>query len=167
MAFCRERVKQRLALYHGVFPIYMEFSDDAEETFSRALSALVVITQNLILYAFGYSFWYPLVFHWIIWVIMPYLWLFLEARFIYFCNFAYCISTSVLTMNLTYFKSVFSKMFLWHLVFWLMRMPDACHIFLVWLCFFCVVRNGKPFVIYCIFICLFLVFSVYLEICKK
>ncbi|CAN6486379.1 unnamed protein product [Victoria cruziana] len=37
----QERVKQRLALYHGVFPIYMEFSDDAEETFSRALSALV------------------------------------------------------------------------------------------------------------------------------
>ncbi|KAF3791035.1 Pyruvate kinase isozyme G [Nymphaea thermarum] len=37
----QERVKQRLALYHGIFPIYMDFSDDAEETFSRALSVLV------------------------------------------------------------------------------------------------------------------------------
>ncbi|KAA8522083.1 hypothetical protein F0562_012603 [Nyssa sinensis] len=36
-----ERVKQRLALYHGVMPIYMQFSDDAEETFSRALKLLL------------------------------------------------------------------------------------------------------------------------------
>ncbi|KAF8032662.1 hypothetical protein BT93_D1551 [Corymbia citriodora subsp. variegata] len=36
-----ERIKQRLALYHGVRPIYMQFSDDAEETFSRALKLLV------------------------------------------------------------------------------------------------------------------------------
>ncbi|XP_034708407.1 pyruvate kinase isozyme G, chloroplastic [Vitis riparia] len=36
-----ERVKQRLVLYHGVMPIFMQFSDDAEETFSRALSILV------------------------------------------------------------------------------------------------------------------------------
>ncbi|KAI8546785.1 hypothetical protein RHMOL_Rhmol07G0146700 [Rhododendron molle] len=35
-----ERIKQRLALYHGVMPIYMQFSDDAEETFSRALKLL-------------------------------------------------------------------------------------------------------------------------------
>ncbi|KAK9095406.1 hypothetical protein Scep_026875 [Stephania cephalantha] len=35
-----ERIKQRLALYHGVMPIYMNFSDDVEETFSRALSLL-------------------------------------------------------------------------------------------------------------------------------
>ncbi|GFZ17066.1 plastidial pyruvate kinase 3 [Actinidia rufa] len=35
-----ERVKQRLALYQGVMPIYMPFSDDAEETFSRALKLL-------------------------------------------------------------------------------------------------------------------------------
>ncbi|XAR54839.1 Pyruvate kinase [Bertholletia excelsa] len=34
------RVKQRLALYEGVMPIYMKFSDDAEETFSRALKLL-------------------------------------------------------------------------------------------------------------------------------
>ncbi|XP_071687035.1 pyruvate kinase isozyme G, chloroplastic-like [Rutidosis leptorrhynchoides] len=41
-AFTNEkRVKQRLMLYHGVMPIYMEFSDDAEETFSRALKILV------------------------------------------------------------------------------------------------------------------------------
>lgn len=41
-AFTNEkRVKQRLMLYHGVMPIYMEFSDDAEETFSRALNILV------------------------------------------------------------------------------------------------------------------------------
>lgn len=38
----RPRVKQRLVLYHGLMPIYMEFSDDAEETFSRALRLLVV-----------------------------------------------------------------------------------------------------------------------------
>ncbi|PON43371.1 Pyruvate kinase [Trema orientale] len=36
-----ERIKQRLALYHGVLPIYMEFSNDAEETFSRALKLLL------------------------------------------------------------------------------------------------------------------------------
>ncbi|MBA0685426.1 hypothetical protein Goari_013086 [Gossypium aridum] len=35
-----ERIKQRLALYQGVIPIYMQFSDDAEETFSRALKLL-------------------------------------------------------------------------------------------------------------------------------
>nr|GEZ31230.1 pyruvate kinase isozyme G, chloroplastic [Tanacetum cinerariifolium] len=41
-AFTNEkRVKQRLMLYHGVMPIYMEFSDDAEETFSRALKILL------------------------------------------------------------------------------------------------------------------------------
>jgi hypothetical protein len=39
---CRERIKQRLVLYRGVMPIYMQFSDDAEETFSRALRLLVV-----------------------------------------------------------------------------------------------------------------------------
>ncbi|KAL0904871.1 hypothetical protein M5K25_027030 [Dendrobium thyrsiflorum] len=36
-----KRIKQRLALYHGVLPIYMKFSDDAEETFSRATSCLL------------------------------------------------------------------------------------------------------------------------------
>lgn len=36
-----ERIKQRLVLYHGVLPIYMEFSNDAEETFSRALKLLL------------------------------------------------------------------------------------------------------------------------------
>lgn len=36
-----ERVKQRLALYHGVMPIYMQFSDDAEETFDRAINLLL------------------------------------------------------------------------------------------------------------------------------
>lgn len=36
-----ERIKQRLALYHGVLPIFMEFSNDAEETFSRALELLL------------------------------------------------------------------------------------------------------------------------------
>jgi len=38
----RTRIKQRLALYHGVVPIYMQFSNDAEETFSRALKLLLV-----------------------------------------------------------------------------------------------------------------------------
>lgn len=37
-----ERVKQRLGLYQGVMPIYMEFTDDAEETFSRALKLLLI-----------------------------------------------------------------------------------------------------------------------------
>uniref|UniRef100_A0A1D1XWM0 Pyruvate kinase n=1 Tax=Anthurium amnicola TaxID=1678845 RepID=A0A1D1XWM0_9ARAE len=41
-----ERVKQRLALYHGVQPTYIEFSGDAEETFSRALNSLM--TQGLL-----------------------------------------------------------------------------------------------------------------------
>ncbi|KAF9689696.1 hypothetical protein SADUNF_Sadunf01G0119100 [Salix dunnii] len=36
-----ERIKQRLALYQGVMPIHMQFSDDAEETFSRALKLLL------------------------------------------------------------------------------------------------------------------------------
>ncbi|XP_031388953.1 pyruvate kinase isozyme G, chloroplastic isoform X2 [Punica granatum] len=36
-----ERIKQRLALYHGVLPIHMQFSDDAEETFSRAIELLL------------------------------------------------------------------------------------------------------------------------------
>ncbi|KAK4557565.1 hypothetical protein RGQ29_007359 [Quercus rubra] len=36
-----ERIKQRLVLYHGVMPIYMQFSNDAEETFSRAVNLLV------------------------------------------------------------------------------------------------------------------------------
>ncbi|KAF9586897.1 hypothetical protein IFM89_039874 [Coptis chinensis] len=36
----RERVRQRLALYQGVCPIYMNFSDDAEETFQNAVSVL-------------------------------------------------------------------------------------------------------------------------------
>ncbi|CAL9029015.1 unnamed protein product [Prunus brigantina] len=36
-----ERIKQRLVLYHGVVPIYMQFSDDSEETFSRAIKLLV------------------------------------------------------------------------------------------------------------------------------
>ncbi|QCD91466.1 pyruvate kinase isozyme G, chloroplastic isoform X1 [Vigna unguiculata] len=41
-AFTNEtRIKQRLALYHGVVPIYMQFSNDAEETFSRALKLLL------------------------------------------------------------------------------------------------------------------------------
>lgn len=40
-----ERVKQRLGLYQGVMPIYMEFTDDAEETFSRALKLL--LSKNL------------------------------------------------------------------------------------------------------------------------
>lgn len=46
-AFTNEvRVKQRLVLYQGVMPIYMEFSDDAEETFSRALKLL--LSKNLL-----------------------------------------------------------------------------------------------------------------------
>lgn len=39
---CRKRVQQRLALYQGVCPVYMDFSDDAEETFRRALDFLQV-----------------------------------------------------------------------------------------------------------------------------
>ncbi|KAL4565584.1 hypothetical protein LXL04_029686 [Taraxacum kok-saghyz] len=42
----QKRVKQRLILYHGVMPIYMEFSDDAEETFSRALH--ILLDKNLV-----------------------------------------------------------------------------------------------------------------------
>ncbi|XVF50920.1 hypothetical protein PTKIN_Ptkin04bG0142400 [Pterospermum kingtungense] len=40
-AFTNEkRIQQRLALYQGVCPIYMEFSDDAEDTFKNALDLL-------------------------------------------------------------------------------------------------------------------------------
>ncbi|CAL1390959.1 unnamed protein product [Linum trigynum] len=40
-AFTNEkRVQQRLAAYQGVCPIYLEFSDDAEETFADALKLL-------------------------------------------------------------------------------------------------------------------------------
>lgn len=39
---CRERVRQRLALYQGVCPIYLQFTDDAEKTFTEALSYLQV-----------------------------------------------------------------------------------------------------------------------------
>lgn len=39
---CSKRVQQRLALYQGVCPIYMEFLDDAEATFSDALALLQV-----------------------------------------------------------------------------------------------------------------------------
>ncbi|XP_057527617.1 pyruvate kinase isozyme G, chloroplastic [Amaranthus tricolor] len=35
-----KRVQQRLALYQGVCPLYMKFSDDAEKTFSDALTFL-------------------------------------------------------------------------------------------------------------------------------
>ncbi|KAF4352357.1 hypothetical protein F8388_024469 [Cannabis sativa] len=35
-----KRIQQRLALYQGVCPIHLEFSDDAEETFGKALSLL-------------------------------------------------------------------------------------------------------------------------------
>ncbi|KAL6503900.1 putative protein kinase YGL059W [Orobanche gracilis] len=40
-AFTNEkRVQQRLALYQGICPIHIEFSNDAEETFSKALGLL-------------------------------------------------------------------------------------------------------------------------------
>ncbi|KAL1206713.1 Plastidial pyruvate kinase 2 [Cardamine amara subsp. amara] len=41
-AFTNEkRIQQRLALYQGVCPIYMQFTDDAEETFANALATLL------------------------------------------------------------------------------------------------------------------------------
>ncbi|CAN6995191.1 unnamed protein product [Brassica oleracea var. botrytis] len=41
-AFTNEKkIQQRLALYQGVCPIYMEFSDDAEDTFTKALATLL------------------------------------------------------------------------------------------------------------------------------
>ncbi|KAJ6415593.1 hypothetical protein OIU84_004400 [Salix udensis] len=53
-----ERIKQRLALYQGVMPIYMQFSDDAEETFARALElllskGLLIVGQNVTLVQSG------------------------------------------------------------------------------------------------------------------
>ncbi|XP_010540768.1 PREDICTED: plastidial pyruvate kinase 3, chloroplastic [Tarenaya hassleriana] len=36
----QRRIMQRLVLYQGVMPIFMEFSDDAEDTFARALKLL-------------------------------------------------------------------------------------------------------------------------------
>lgn len=40
--YVRERVRQRLSLYQGVCPIYMQFSDGAEKSFAEALSFLQV-----------------------------------------------------------------------------------------------------------------------------
>ncbi|KAJ3681743.1 hypothetical protein LUZ60_014316 [Juncus effusus] len=37
----QERIKQRLALYQGVIPIHMKFTDNADETFSRAINCLL------------------------------------------------------------------------------------------------------------------------------
>ncbi|KAJ6840772.1 pyruvate kinase isozyme G, chloroplastic-like [Iris pallida] len=37
----KEEIKKRLALYQGVLPIHMHLSDDAEETFSRAVNCLL------------------------------------------------------------------------------------------------------------------------------
>ncbi|CAN1751352.1 Plastidial pyruvate kinase 2 [Linum perenne] len=37
---CSKRIQQRLAVYQGICPIYLEFSDDAEETFADALTLL-------------------------------------------------------------------------------------------------------------------------------
>ncbi|CAN8303646.1 unnamed protein product [Cochlearia groenlandica] len=36
----QRRIMQRLALYQGIMPIYMEFSDDAEDTYARSLKLL-------------------------------------------------------------------------------------------------------------------------------
>ncbi|ESQ33550.1 hypothetical protein EUTSA_v10007217mg [Eutrema salsugineum] len=36
----QRRIMQRLALYQGVMPIFMEFSDDAEDTYARSLKLL-------------------------------------------------------------------------------------------------------------------------------
>ncbi|KAF6134153.1 hypothetical protein GIB67_013550 [Kingdonia uniflora] len=47
-----ERVKQRLSLYRGVLPITMQFSDDAEETFSQALNLLLVLGNFSFMSAF-------------------------------------------------------------------------------------------------------------------
>lgn len=43
-------MKQRLALYHGVMPIYMEFTDDVEETFSQALNLLLVTNDHYMMF---------------------------------------------------------------------------------------------------------------------
>jgi hypothetical protein len=43
MVFCSKRVQSRLALYHSVRALYMPFSDDAEETFCKALAILQVL----------------------------------------------------------------------------------------------------------------------------
>ncbi|KAH0906317.1 hypothetical protein HID58_038144 [Brassica napus] len=46
-AFTNEKkIQQRLALYQGVCPIYMEFSGDAEETFANALATLLVNSKE-------------------------------------------------------------------------------------------------------------------------
>lgn len=53
--FHRERVKQRLILYHGVMPIFMEFTDDVEETFKQALK-LLLVNKIMILWFYADSF---------------------------------------------------------------------------------------------------------------
>jgi hypothetical protein len=48
MVFCSKRVQSRLALYHSVRALYMPFSDDAEETFCKALAILQVLISLLL-----------------------------------------------------------------------------------------------------------------------
>ncbi len=40
---CSKRVQSRLALYHGVRALYINFTNNAEETFCNALSVLQVL----------------------------------------------------------------------------------------------------------------------------
>jgi hypothetical protein len=54
----REIVRQRLALYQGVCPVHMEFSDCAEKTFGDACSYLLVITD--ISYPLRFFYWHQL-----------------------------------------------------------------------------------------------------------
>jgi hypothetical protein len=48
MGLCSKRVQSRLALYHGVRSLYIPFSDDAEETFCKALAILQVLILPLL-----------------------------------------------------------------------------------------------------------------------
>lgn len=48
---CRLRVQQRLALYHGIQAMYMDFSLNAEDTFSGALDLLQVKLATVLVFS--------------------------------------------------------------------------------------------------------------------
>lgn len=68
---CSKRIQQRLALYQGVCPIYMEFTDDAETSFSNALTVLqVMLCWNFPKFTRNNLNWQE-----------PYFWLFIFKKF--------------------------------------------------------------------------------------
>lgn len=62
LSSCSKRVQSRLALYHGVRALYINFTNDAEETFCNALSVLQVLFLCLNFYTNLFSLFKPFCF---------------------------------------------------------------------------------------------------------